>query len=74
MFKVLLVKVAKNITSAVFGKNMLFWGLEFFVKKTDNLIDDNVVALVKAADENDAEAMLEYSKKLVEEVTNSFSK
>ena len=37
---------------------MLFWGLEFGAKQTDNLIDDAVIKLVKSADKGDAEQMV----------------
>lgn len=53
---------------------MLFWSLRFWSKQTDNLIDDNVVALIEAADKNDSEKMLESAQKLIEEITKAIKK
>ena len=56
---------------ALLGKKMLFWGLEFGAKQTDNLIDDAVISLIKSADKNDSEQMLLDAQKLIEQITNA---
>lgn len=72
--KLLIAKLIKNVLKAILGKKMLFWSLRFWSKQTENLIDDNIVALVEAADKNDTEGMLNYSQKLIEEVTKAMKK
>tara|TARA_R110000764_G_scaffold154706_1_gene242534 strand:+ start:266 stop:487 length:222 start_codon:yes stop_codon:yes gene_type:complete len=69
--KLLIAKLIKNIMKALLGKKMLFWGLEFGAKQTDNLIDDAVISLIKSADKNDSEQMLLDAQKLIEQITNA---
>ena len=69
--KLLIAKRIKNIIKALLGKKMLFWGLEFGAKQTDNLIDDAVISLIKSADQNDSEKMLLDAQKLIEQITNA---
>ena len=69
--KLLIAKLIKNIMKALLGKKMLFWGLEFGAKQTDNLIDDAVISLIKSADQNDSEQMLLDAQKLIEQITKA---
>ena len=69
--KLLIAKLIKNIMKALLGKKMLFWGLEFGAKQTDNLIDDAVISLIKSADKNDSEQMLLDAQKLIEQITKA---
>jgi len=69
--KLLIAKLIKNIMKALLGKKMLFWGLEFGAKQTDNLIDDAVISLIKSADQNDSEQMLLDAQELIEQITNA---
>ena len=69
--KLLIAKLIKNIMKALLGKKMLFWGLEFGAKQTDNLIDDAVISLIKSADQNDSEQMLLDAQKLIEQITKT---
>ena len=62
-------KMIKNLFKALMGKNMFFWGAEFAASKSDNLVDDNVIALGKAAYDNDHVKMIHYAKKTIEELT-----
>ena len=64
----------KNLFSALMGKTMLFWGAEFAAKKTDNLADDNFVAMGKAAYDNDPEKMIYHAQKAIEELTKMMTK
>lgn len=65
-------KMIKNLFKALLGKKMLFWGLEFAVSKSDNLVDDKMVALGKSAYNNDHEKMIKDAQALIEEVTKLF--
>ena len=69
--KLIIAKLIKNIMKALLGKKMLFWGLEFGAKQTDNLIDDAVISLIKSADQNDSEQMLLDAQKLIEQITKA---
>ena len=69
--KLLIATLIKNIMKALLGKKMLFWGLEFGAKQTDNLIDDAVISLIKSADKNDSEQMLLDAQKLIEQITKA---
>ena len=69
--KLIIAKLIKNIMKALLGKKMLFWGLEFGAKQTDNLIDDAVISLIKSADKNDSEQMLLDAQKLIEQITKA---
>ena len=69
--KLLIAKLIKNIMKALLGKKMLFWGLEFGAKQTDNLIDDAVISLIKSADQNDSEQMLLDAQELIEQITKA---
>jgi hypothetical protein len=66
-------KLIKNLFKALLGKKMLFWGLEFAVSKSDNLVDDKMVALGKSAYNNDHEQMILDAQALIEEVTKLFN-
>lgn len=65
-------KMIKNLFKALLGKKMLFWGLEFAASKSDNLVDDKMVALGKSAYNNDHEKMIKDAQALIEEVTKLF--
>tara|TARA_Y100000310_G_scaffold266154_1_gene277523 strand:+ start:402 stop:662 length:261 start_codon:yes stop_codon:yes gene_type:complete len=70
----LVKKLIKNIVTALLGKKMLFWGLEFGAKQTDNLIDDAVIKLVKSADKGDAEQIMLDAQNLIEQIAECLSK
>jgi hypothetical protein len=72
--KVIVIMMIKNLFSALMGKAMFFWGAEFAAGKTDNLVDDNVIAMGKAAYDNDPEKMIYYAKKAIEELTKLMAK
>jgi len=70
--KFIAAKIIKNLFKALLGKRMLFWGLEFAASKSDNLVDDKMVALGKSAYNNDHEKMIKDAQALIEEVTKLF--
>ncbi len=72
--KLIAIMMIKNLFKALLGRNMFFWGAEFAASKSDNLVDDNVIALGKAAYDNDHEKMIHYAKKTIEELTKLISK
>jgi hypothetical protein len=68
--KLILSKIIKTLFSALLGKKMLFWGLEFAAKQTDNLVDDTLVNLAKTADSGDIEATQEALKDFTESLAD----
>lgn len=55
LFYSMLRQVAKNSLLLLLTPNMVIWAARVAVSRTDNLIDDNCVALLEAAYNNDAE-------------------
>jgi len=65
--KLIIATLIKKIFQALLGKRMGFWGAEYMAKLSDNLVDDNVVAMFKAADDNDPEKIILHAQKVIEE-------
>ena len=71
--KLIVIEMIKNLLKALLGAKMFFWGAEFAASKSDNLVDDNVIAMGKAAYENDPEKMIYHAQKAIEELTKMLS-
>lgn len=67
--KLIIAKMIKTVFSALLGKRMFFWGVEYLAKLTDNLVDDNIVKMTKAADEGNQEDIIKYAQQAIEEAT-----
>ena len=53
--KTAIILMLKNLATMFISQAMIFWVLDKYTKYTDNLIDDNVVLIVKGAFENDVD-------------------
>ena len=58
----ILKTVVKNLVGMLIGQRMVFWALELAAKQTDNAIDDNAVALIKAAYKNEPDDVRKYAE------------
>lgn len=61
------VTVGKNLVAMLLTQKMIIWALEVATSKTENEIDDNVVALVKAGYNNDTEGVRKAVQALADE-------
>ena len=53
--KTALILLFKNLATMLMTQAMILWTLEKWASFTDNLIDDNVILIVKGAFKNDVE-------------------
>ncbi len=54
-----------NLLGALVTRHMLFWALEHAAKRTDTLVDDHAVALIKAGVNNDREGIEKAAQGLI---------
>lgn len=59
------VTVLKNIAAMFVGKTMVFWALEVAAGQTDTAVDDNIVGLIKAGYNNDAEGIRKHAEAIL---------
>lgn len=65
VIKSLLVRMAATAGKAFLTRKFLLWLLKFFVRQSDNLIDDHLVNLVDALLKFDVESAITHGKLLL---------
>jgi hypothetical protein len=66
MIKLVIARIFKNLAGMSLNKFVILWGLKLAAKKTENLVDDNLILLAESAYDNDVEGVKKASKAITD--------